>query len=349
MKIQYLHLYQISTLPGKHLTVMIVLCLLITLAPNSFATSKRVAVLYFEDHSRFDSPTGCGCLPTGPFNKIFGGRKDHTKWHLKEGFRELLNRKLKQTDVYEPVTQDELMDAMAYMGLSKKIIQSDAKKRGELAKALNVDALIVGDIRKFNQERVKAHASRLLRGGRQQRSGSASYVSGIQLIGSLYIASVHLDMRFYGTSGVEIDNPKISARRQHQFGGAKVAALEAIVTEQGTEFQFGQMPRSEKKFRPIVKPAALNKIEFGSAEYDKTLFGITTNEALDKVVLALRENIGPEAIASDAVAQNDGSKSGESVPQVAQFRGQSFTSIRKTAKRPISISAPPKAWLCVSS
>ena len=219
MKIQYPSLYRSSTLLSKCLAVVIVLCLLILPAPSSFAVPKRVVVLYFEDHSRFDHPTGCGCIPTGPFSPLFGGRTGHKRWHLKEGFTELLNRKLEQSEVYEPVSQDELLDAMAELGLSRRGLGSDAEKRAQLAKALQVQALVVGDIRKFNQERVKANAGRLIRQGGAGYYGTASYVGGMQLRGSLYIASIQLEMRFFGTSGTEIDNPKLGSRKQHQLGG----------------------------------------------------------------------------------------------------------------------------------
>lgn len=321
MKIHSRYPDRIPALAAKCLTAAVVLCLLITLVPHDVLASKRVVVLYFEDHSRFDDPTGCGCLPTGPFGKIFGRRKEHQRWRLKEGFTELLNRKLKGTGLYEPVSQDELMDAMAHLGLSKKVLQSDPQKRGVLAEKLQVEALIAGDIRKFNQERVRANAARLMREGQQQQGGRASYVGGVQIMGNLYIGSVKLDMRFYATSGNEIDNPKISASKKQHLSGTKIAALEAVVTEEGTEFRFGQTPGPKKKFRPIVDPAALNKIKFGSPEYDKTLFGLVTQEALGKVVLALRENIGPGGLASDAVAQDGSDKSDASAAQVRAIEG----------------------------
>ena len=322
MTIQYPCSYRLSTLPSKCFTAALVLCLLILLVPSGLAAPKRVVVLYFENHSRFDHPTGCGCIPTGPFGKFFGGRKHHKRWHLEEGFTELLNRKLEQAEVYEPVSQDELLDAMAESGLSRRALQSDSQKRAQLAKALKAEALIVGDIRKFNQERVKANAGRLIRqGGQGFQGATASYVSGVQLMGSLYIVSIQLEMRFFGTSGDEIDNPKIAARQQHQIGGARIAALEAVVTEQGTELQFGQSPGLKRKPRPIVAPAELNEIEFGSAKYDKTLFGMATDEALHKVVLALRENIGPALPGSDAVVQNQASKSGQPTHQASIIQG----------------------------
>ena len=201
----------------------------------------------------------------------------------------ILNRKLEQSEVYEPISQDELLDAMAETGLSRKGLQSDSQERAQLAKALKAEVLIVGDIRKFNQERVKANAGRLIRqGGSGYQGATASYVGGMQLMGSLYVVSIQLDMQFFGTSGTEIDNPKIAARKQHQIGGVRIAPFEAVVTEQGTELQFGQSPGLKRKPRPTVAPAQLNQTEFGSAEYDKTLFGMATNEVLHKVVLALR-------------------------------------------------------------
>ena len=322
MKIQYPYSYHRSTLPSKYLTAAIVLCLLILLVPSSFAASKRVVVLHFEDHSRFDHPTGCGCIPTGPFGKLFGGRKGHTRWHLKEGFTELLNRKLGQSEVYEPVSQDELLDAMAESGLSRRGLRSDPEKRAQLAKALKVQALIVGDIRKFNQERVKANAGRLIRqGGQGYGSATASYVGGVQLMGSLYVASIQLEMQFFGTSGTEIDNPKIAARKQHQIGGTRIGPFEAVVTEQGTELQFGQSPGLKRNPRPIVAPSELNKIEFGSEQYNKTLFGMATNDALHKIVLALRENIGPALPGAEITVQNNRSKSGQPSPQPTVIQG----------------------------
>ena len=317
MTIQYPCSYHRSPLPKKCFVTVIVLCLLILLVPSGFAAPKRVVVLYFEDHSRFDHPTGCGCIPTGPFGKLFGGRKHHKRWILKEGFIELLNRKLEQSEVYEPISQDELLDAMAETGLSRKGLQSDSQERAQLAKALKAEVLIVGDIRKFNQERVKANAGRLIRqGGSGYQGATASYVGGMQLMGSLYVVSIQLDMQFFGTSGTEIDNPKIAARKQHQIGGVRIAPFEAVVTEQGTELQFGQSPGLKRKPRPTVAPAQLNQTEFGSAEYDKTLFGMATNEVLHKVVLALRENIGPALPGSDVALQP-----GQPSPQATMVQG----------------------------
>ncbi len=273
-----------------------------------------MAILSFEDHSRFDSPTGCGCIPTGGLiGKIFGGTKRRTDWDLSSGFRILLNRKLAQTQVYEPITQDEIMDGMAKLRISRKSVISSAKSRDKLLKELNAEVIIIGDVRKFNQERVRANASRSLIEGSTGSAGKSmhnmplGYMTGYQMVGYAYFATVNLNADFFGVSGEKIATRKVSARKQHQLGGAKIAAFEAITTEQGSEFRLGQSPKSEekKKLRPIVNPALLRKIGFGSPTFDRTLFGLATDEALEKIVLALREIIGPELITDNL---NTGSK-----------------------------------------
>ena len=299
--------------------VAIMLWLSIMPALDGIAASKRVAVLYFEDHSRFDTATGCGCIPN-PFG-IFGTGKGRTKWNLQEGFPNLLNRKLKQTKVYEPVSDEEVKDAMAELGLSLKAVRSKAEKRAQLAKALNVDAFIVGDIRKFKQERAKATRFQTLKGAAGGGFNmAAGFVGSAQLVGYYYSATVHLKMKFYGSSGDEIAKRKIAATKRHQLGGAKFAALEAVVSEQGTEFQLGQMPNPPKKPRPIVSYAKLNQIEFASPEYDLTLFGLATDDALTKVVLALRDTVGPEFVMPGTTVSQEGE--GASRPSSGESPGR---------------------------
>ena len=272
------------------------LCFIIsTAAVSEAAPKKRIAVLYFEDNSRFDSPTGCGCIPSFIGN-IFSTKK---RWDLEAGFAKMLNRKLVETNVYEPVPKDELLDAMALMTLSRHNLKKlDQAQRATLAKHLNADVIVLGNIRKFNQERLRTNASRTLReGGRETRQGSASYTAPVILRGSLHRVTIQLNMRFYNASGDSVGEPRISATRDHSYAGTRFASLEASVTEEGTNLSFGQMSDKQRRNpRPIVKPTELNEIQFASAEYDRTLFGVVTNEALIKVVLALRDNVGPNFI-----------------------------------------------------
>ena len=274
------------------------LCFMIgTISVSDATPKKRIAVLYFEDHSRFDSPTGCGCVPSF-IGSIFGTKK---RWDLEAGFAKMLNRKFVETNVYEPVSKDELLDAMALMTLSRQNLKKlDQAQYATLAKHLNVDVIVVGDIRKFNQERLRANASRTLReGGResQQGLGRTSYLAPVILRGSLHRATIKLNMKFYNAAGSLVAEPRISASRDHRYTGTKFATLEASMTEEGTNLSFGQTKDAQRKNpRPIVRPTELNQIQFASAEYDRTLFGVVTNEALIKVVLALRDNVGPNFI-----------------------------------------------------
>lgn len=266
-----------------------------TVAVSEATPKKRVAVLYFEDNSRFDSPTGCGCIP-GFIGNIFGTKK---QWDLEDGFAKILNRKLVETNVYEPVSKDELLDAMALMTLSRhKLKKLNQEQRATLAKHLDADVVVLGNIRKFNQERLRTNASRTLReGGRRELQGAASYTAPVILRGSLHRVTIQLNMKFYNASGDLVGEPRLATTRDHTYAGTKFASLEASVTEAGTNLTFGQTSDKQRKYpRPIVKPTELNEIPFASAEYDRTLFGVVTNEALIKVVLALRDSVGPNFI-----------------------------------------------------
>jgi hypothetical protein len=228
---------------------------------------------------------------------IFSAQKK--RWDLEAGFAKMLNRKLVETNVYEPVSKDELLDTMALMTLSRHNLKKlNQEQRATLAKHLNADVVVLGNIRKFNQERLRTNASRTLReGGREAQRGTASYTAPVILRGSLHRVTIQLNMRFYNASGDAVAEPRIAATRDHSYAGTKFASLEASVTEEGTNLSFGQTSDKQRRNpRPIVKPTELNEIQFASAKYDRTLFGLVTNEALIKVVLALRDNVGPNFI-----------------------------------------------------
>ena len=257
-------------------------------------STKRVAVLYFEDNSRFDSSTGCGCVPNF-IGRIFGTKK---KWDLEAGFRTLLNRKLAETTVYQPVSRDELLDAMAQMAISRHNLKKlDKEQRATLAKLLNADVLVMGEIKKFSQTRMKANASRTLReGGREGKAvpTTTSFRTGIAVGGHRYRANIELNLKIYEKSGSEIVTVPIKVARSHVLAGTRVSGLEATVTESGTSVRLGQSSEQHgQNLRPIVKPTELNKIKFATSKYDRTLIGMVTNDALIKAVLALRDNYGP--------------------------------------------------------
>ena len=260
-------------------------------------SEKRVAVLYFEDDSNFDDPVGCGCIPNF-VGAVFSTKK---MWDLEAGFATILDRKLAETSVYQPVSRDELLDAMAQMTLSRhNLMKLDKDQRANLAKLLNADVLIVGEIKNFGQTRMKANASRsLTESGRETQSVpiSTSYMTRFAAMGHRNRAFVKLNMKFYEASGNEIVTVPINVSRRDSLAGTNIAGLKASVTESGSEFQFGQTKEKlGNRTRPITKTTQLNKIKFASPEYDRTLFGIATNEALKKTVIALRDSFGPNFI-----------------------------------------------------
>lgn len=264
---------------------------------DAHPSEKRVAVFYFEDSSNFDNPVGCGCIPNF-VGVIFSTKK---MWDLEAGFATILDRKLAETSVYQPVSRDELLDAMAQMSISRhNPMKLTKEQRAELAKLLKADVLVVGEIKKFGQTRMKANASRsLTESGREAQSVpiSTSYMTRFAAMGHRNRAYVKLNMKFYEASGNEIATVPIDVSRTDSLAGTNIAGLKASVTESGTEFQFGQTKeRQGKLFRPITKTTQLNKIKFASPEYDLTLFGLATNQALIETVKALRDNFGPNFI-----------------------------------------------------
>lgn len=260
-------------------------------------SEKRVAVLYFKDSSNFDNPVGCGCIPNF-VGAIFSTKK---MWDLEAGFITMLDRKLAETSIYQPVSRDELLDAMAEMTLSRRSVMKLTKdQREKLAKLLKAEVLVIGEIKKFGQNRIKANASRsLTESGRESQAVpiSTSYMTRFAAMGHRNRAFVKLEMKFYEASGNEIATVPIDVSRRDSLAGTNIAGLKASVTESGTEFQFGQTKeRQGKLIRPITKPTQLNKIKFASPEYDLTLFGMVTNEAMIETVIALRDNFGPNFI-----------------------------------------------------
>lgn len=272
-------------------------------------STKRVAVLYFEDDSNFDSSTGCGCMPNFIGN-IFSTKK---KWDLESGFATMLNRKLAETVVYQPVSENELLDAMAQMTLSRhKLKKLDKAQRATLAEHLNADVIVMGEIKKFNQHRMKANYSRTMaESGREAQHvpTTASYKAGFAAGGYRNRVHIKLNMKFYEATGNEITTIPITASRIHSLAGTNISGIEATVSESGTNLRFGQTSEKHGKIiHPIVKPTELNKIKFASPEYDRTLFGMVTDKALINVVLALRDNYGPNFITPWETQETDEEK-----------------------------------------
>ncbi len=270
----------------------------LAVVPADSATKKRVAVLYFDDHSNFDSPTGCGCLPVGPFGCLFGSGGKHEKWDLKTGFRDLLNERLEESQLYAVVKLEELFIAMAELDISKRSLKRE-EKRAELADKLDLNAMIAGDVRKFNQERAKGSISRTYRG--QIENIRSVGVTGTGAAGQYYSASVHLKVKIYNTIGKEISVAQVKKSANYERGGISAGPITAVTSNRGSSVKIGSAKVESKKRKPlIVSPKWLNKIKFGSPEYKQTLFWVATEKALDEIILKLRKQIGPEIIVQEA-------------------------------------------------
>lgn len=290
-----------------NLTFIIIIALaLITIIilpqPISAGLTKRVAVVYFEDHSHFDSPTGCGLIPAGPFKFLFGsGDKTRQRWNLEAGFRDLLNQTLKNTGVYEPVGYEEIGIAFAELGLSRRDLKSE-QNRARFADRLNVEALIVGDIRKFGQERLRGSSHRDVETVQGQVAAASTY--GIS--GYTYSAHVKVDLIMYdGGSGKQIVTTQLEESATYTGGSATAGPLRTDVTKSGIDPKLIPAEKKNPPKRPIVEYKKLNRVRFGNytplqpgeeeVKFEDTLFGIATQKAMDKIIARLREEIGPES------------------------------------------------------
>ena len=173
-------------------------------------------------------------------------------------------------------------------------------KRAALADKLNLDAMLIGDIRQFNQERVRGSASRTIRDGGQNFGG----VGGIQASGYYYRASVNLKLRIYDATGKEIAVSEIKESATYELGGFKAAPITAVASTTGTNVKIGTAKVTEaKQPDPIVTRDKLDKIEFGSSEYRQTLFWTATEKTLNEIILKLRQRIGPELLPEEETMQ----------------------------------------------
>jgi hypothetical protein len=147
---------------------------------------------------------------------------------------------------------------------------------------------------------VRGSASRTIRDGGNNFGG----VGGIQASGYYYRASVHIKLRIFEPTGKESAISEIKESATYELGGVKAAPFTAIASSTGTKVKIGTAKVTEvEKPDPIVHRDKLDKIDFGSLEYQKTLFGFATEKALDKIILKLRQRIGPELLPEEEMKQ----------------------------------------------
>lgn len=278
----------------KFIRLIIALIIIFSIANLSYSSDfvRRIAVLQFDDHSNFDSPTGCGFLPKWPFNILFGDKSIGEKWDLKNGIPSMLTEHLDQKAYYKSISQSELLDTMAVLNLSRKKLKKSEESRAKLAEELELDALIIGDIREFGQQRIRGAASR-----RYAQSGGdgtvGGFTGGISAKGYYYSATVEIELFIYGHSGRPVSKPTVKSTERYELGGTNVGPVKAVISNKGSTVQIGNKKVVKEKVKPIVEQDKLRQIKFGSEKYKKTLLGIVTVQVLDQTVEHLRKAIGP--------------------------------------------------------
>ena len=179
---------------GSRMVTSAVFVLIMTVSlcfSSSGQDGGTVAVLYFTDHSGFDS--GGGCLSIWPLNVIFGSGRQQEKWDLAAGSRDMLNEKLTESG-YAIVPSDHV----------DRILQDmDTEDMAAIANRLDADFMIVGDIRKFQQHRTRASSQ----GPTTIASGGSMKMSAMGGVGGFfYSATVKTNITIYDNTGDEIEN-----------------------------------------------------------------------------------------------------------------------------------------------
>jgi len=257
--------------------IFAVLLISIFCSSSSGQSSDKVAVLYFADHSGFDS--GGGCLSIWPLRVIFGSGTKQEKWDLKVGFRDMLNEKLIEAgyDIIEP-------------GIADKALKEIGEENpAALARQLGADVMIVGDIRKFEQHRMRASSQ----GPTSLGAGEGMEMAAMGGVGGFfYSASVKTNVSLYDSSGEEIETSEVNSKKNLRDFYMGVGPMTYHRGDREDENY------SSEKQPPIVSYKKLDAVKFGSDEYkNRTLFGMATMDVMDNIIGKVDEYLAPEALA----------------------------------------------------
>lgn len=272
----------------KAVIVKVYICLTLMipfiLLPSLAQTGRKVAVLYFTDHSNFDRASGCGPLSLGPLNFLFGSGQPRERWDLSSGFRELLNQTLKQ-EGYNVVEASQVEEVIRKFGM---------KDLALLGRELDADIMVIGDIRKFEQ-----HRNRLTSQGYTMASGGISgseHSANVTLLGGVggfyYTSTVKVDMKIYDESGNELATELVSSKKDLKdfFIGMGPLAKRHRDGDAISNYK-------SKDRLPIVEYDKLDKMKFGTEEFmNDTLFGLATRDVINKMVAKVGEYIEPVRI-----------------------------------------------------
>lgn len=246
--------------------------------PSLGQEGGKVAVLYFADHSGFDS--GGGCLSIWPLSVIFGTGQQREQWDLKSGFRDMLNEKLSEVgySIVEPGYVDKTLQEMG------------EEDQVALINKLDADMMIVGDIRKFEQHRTRASSQ----GPTNIGSGDGMRLVAMGGIGGFFYSStVKTNIAIYDNSGNRLENGEVNSKKNLRDFYMGVGLMtyhkgDSKEVEEGVESQ-----------NPIVDYAKLDKMKFGSDEFkNRTLFGMATMDVMSQIVAKVEKYLAPAGLAT---------------------------------------------------
>ena len=255
-----------------------IICTVIVCSPSWGQEGGKIAVLSFANHSGFDSSSGC--LSVWPLNVIFGSGNKGEKWDISAGFRDMLNEKLSAAgySIVEPDLMDETLESVG------------EKDMAALVKELDADILIVGDIKKFDQHRMRASSQ----GPTRLNSGSGMELTAMGGVGGYYYsATVDTDIIIYDNSGDKVESVEVNSKKDVRdfYMGVWLMTYHRGDTDEGKS---GTKPQN-----PIVDYGKLDKMKFGSDEFNnKTLFGMTTMDVMDQIVVKIERYLSPAGLAT---------------------------------------------------
>lgn len=264
-------------------TFILIIALILTFYLSSIAQeSRKIAVLYFTDHSNFDQQSGCGCVSLGPLNFLFGSGQKREKWDLKMGFRNLLNESLKK-EGYNIVEPNHIDNVIKEVGTGNLAL---------LADKLDADIMIIGDIKKFEQHRNRVSSQ----GYTSASTGFPGSEQGanMTLLGGIggfhYSSTVKTNIKLYDNSGDEIDSSEITSKKDLQDFMVGMGPL-------SKKYQTGKAKSENEDRGPIVDYKKLDQMQFGTDEFkNKTLFGLATIDVMKQIVAKVNEYIEPAKI-----------------------------------------------------
>ncbi len=250
-----------------------IICIAIFCSPSSAQEGGKVAVLYFADHSGFDSSGGC--LSIWPLSVIFGSGQKRETWNLSSGFRDMLNEKLSEAgySIVEPGYVDETLQEM---GEEDPVALIDK---------LGADMMIVGDVRKFQQHRTRASSER--RADITAGEGTRMFATG-GVGGFYYSSTVKTNIAMYDNSGIKVENGEVNSKKNLRDFFMGVGPM---MYHRGDSKENKEDPESQK---PIVDYNRLDNIKFGSDEFkNKTLFGMATMDVMNQTVAKVEKYLAP--------------------------------------------------------